>query len=640
MQKLIRGWGWALVITGVVMMTLPAMAAEVIEEFVSDSQIQTDGNVVVTETITVISEQRQIKRGIYRQFPTTYRTPDGRRTRVRFDVVDVLRNGRPEAYHLKSEQNGQRVYIGQKDRFIEKGRHVYTLTYVTDRQLGFFKDFDEFYWNATGNDWNFLIKRAVATVSLPLSAEFLSTEAYTGRRGQQGTDYRITLDENGRTQFVTTRTLQPLEGMTIVVTWPKGLVVEPSKSDRAGYMLRDYPGIWMGLVGLLGLFAYYYWAWVRVGRDPETGVIIPLYEPPAGLSPAAIRFIIKRGFDNDAFAAAVVNLAVKGALTIKDSEKNYVLTKTSGGQPLKAPLSKGEAEIMKSLFSGSKSSIKLERKNHVRIRGAISALKLLLRKEFDQIYFLNNRKYLIPGAILSVITLVLLIVFSQNIAVGAFLGLWLSGWSVGVIVLGVRAWRAWQGARKGSIVAVIGALFATFFFIPFLGAEVVVLGVLAKTVPFGGILMIALLVGLNICFFHLLEAPTVRGRATMDQIEGLKLYMAVAEKDRMNLLNPPEQTPQLFEKLLPYALAMGVEQAWSEQFAGVLERAAQEGGYHPSWYSGHRFSTGNLSGFSASVGSSLRSAVSASSTAPGSSSGSGGGGSSGGGGGGGGGGGW
>ena len=146
---------------------------------------------------------------------------------------------------------------------------------------------------------------------------------------------------------------------------------------------------------------------------------------------------------------------------------------------------------------------------------------------------------------------------------------------------------------------------------------------------------------LNALFYRLLKAPTQSGRKIMDQIEGFKLYLSVAEKERLNLLNPPEKTPELFERYLPYALALDVENAWSEQFAEVLARAGTESQpYSPVWYSGSSWDSFHTSSFADSLGSSFAGAISSSSTAPGSSSGSGGGGSSGGGGGGGGGSGW
>jgi len=155
-----------------------------------------------------------------------------------------------------------------------------------------------------------------------------------------------------------------------------------------------------------------------------------------------------------------------------------------------------------------------------------------------------------------------------------------------------------------------------------------------------------LFIFVNVLFGRLLRAYTRKGRALMDKTEGLRMYMESAEKERLDAMNPPDKTPQLFEKLLPYAIALGVEQAWSEQFADVLAKAQAEG-YQPSWYVGPSFGSIGSSGFTSSIADSTSAfsdsfagAISSSSTPPGSSSGGGGGGSSGGGGGGGGGGGW
>ncbi|MDJ0712457.1 MAG: DUF2207 domain-containing protein [Woeseiaceae bacterium] len=144
-----------------------------------------------------------------------------------------------------------------------------------------------------------------------------------------------------------------------------------------------------------------------------------------------------------------------------------------------------------------------------------------------------------------------------------------------------------------------------------------------------------------VSFAIIMKRPTLRGRKLLDEILGFEDFLEVAEKDELNLRNPPQKTPELFEAFLPYALALGVEQAWSEKFAKVLASIrGQDGGqYAPGWYDGH-WKTSNLSQTTNSLSSGLSSAVASSVSPPGSSSGSGGGGSSGGGGGGGGGGGW
>ena len=149
---------------------------------------------------------------------------------------------------------------------------------------------------------------------------------------------------------------------------------------------------------------------------------------------------------------------------------------------------------------------------------------------------------------------------------------------------------------------------------------------------------------MNLVFHKLLRAPTISGRKLLDQVEGFRMYMKTAEEERLKILNPPEKTPELFEKYLPYALALDCENEWNAKFAAVLAAAAAAGATAgataPAWYSGDNWNSGDMGGFTDSLGSSLASSAASASVAPGSSSGSGGGGSSGGGGGGGGGSGW
>jgi uncharacterized membrane protein len=177
------------------------------------------------------------------------------------------------------------------------------------------------------------------------------------------------------------------------------------------------------------------------------------------------------------------------------------------------------------------------------------------------------------------------------------------------------------------------------------GAIAVAVGtpVLMAAFQSGWILPLALpLLGLPLAIsaFWWIAAPTREGRQVLDRIAGFRQYLSIAEGERLDRMTPPKDTPELFERYLPYAIALGVENRWAERFEGVLAAAAAEGRQQFGWYSGSNSPWSNPTGFVGSVGSSLASAVSSASTAPGSSSGSGGGGSSGGGGGGGGGGGW
>jgi uncharacterized membrane protein YgcG len=612
-----------------------AAQSERILNFKSFITVHPDASMTVTENITVRAAGQEIKRGIIRDFPTTYRDRLGNTVTVGFEVEEVLRDGRAEPYQTESVSNGVKIRIGQKEVFLRSGVYTYTIRYRVDRELGFFKDFDELYWNVTGNGWTFAIDHAEAYIELPAGATILKSAAYTGYQGDQGQDFTVTSGDN-LIVFKTTRGLAAKEGLTVAVSWPKGVVAEPSSQEQLGFFFKDNLATAIGLIWLAVLLAFYLWVWYRVGRDPATGTIIPLFSPPAGFSPAAVRFVSRMGYDDKTFAAAVVNMAVKGGVLIKEDDGDYTLVRKEGAT---GALARDEQLVAGQLFSSSK-SIKLENKNHTRIKAAIDALKKNLQKELEKIYFVTNSGYLAPGIIITLLGLGSVVIMAPEKIPAVFGAVWLTIWTIACYFLAVGVYKKWRTARGGAV-KWLGALGTTLFALPFFAGEIFGAVIFSYFVSVPAILVLTAMGLVNALFYHLLKAPTLSGRKIMDQIEGFKLYLSVAEKERLNLLNPPEKTPALFEKYLPYALALNVENAWSEQFAEVLAQAGTETQpYSPVWYSGSSLGSFHTSSFTDSLGSSFAGAISSSSTAPGSSSGSSGGGSSGGGGGGGGGSGW
>jgi len=616
-------------------------ADERILNYHSDITVFENAGMQVTENITVRAEGNNIKRGIYRDFPTTYKDNYGNRYQVDFGIKQILRDGNPEPYHTEDRSNGVRIYIGDKNTFLRSGKYTYSITYTTSRQLGFFKEHDELYWNVTGNEWAFPIDKASAAVRLPdgIPHSRITAEAYTGAFGSKAQDYETQINDDARVDFETTRTLAPQQGITIVVGWPKGFVHEPTTREKLEYTLRDNRHLFTALTGLLILLAYYAVMWSKVGKDPEKGVIFPHYEPPRGYSPASMRFIENMGYDNTCFAAALINLAVKGYLTItEDDEKKYTLAKTGKTE---VEMSPGESALTKSLFSGSK-SIHLIQSNHVKIGKAIEAHKKSLQNNYEKLYFVSNSAYFILGIAITVIV-IMAAFLSKGTATdpqALFLVVWLTFWTFGVIVLLKQVLSAWQTVTH-SVLYIFPAIFITLFSIPFIGAEIFVTYQLAELASYSMVFIILLAIVINWLFYELLKAPTLAGRDLLDKVEGFRNYIELAEKHELDYRHPKGRCPELFEAYLPYALALGLEQQWAGQFADVLV-AAQTGdtAYSPSWYHGSRWNNANVGNFTSSLGSSFTNAISSSSTAPGSSSGGGGGGSSGGGGGGGGGGGW
>ncbi len=637
----------SLIILTLAVLLLPAkpaaadQGAERILLFSSLIRIDPDSSVTVTETIRVNCRHEEIKRGIIREFPTTYKNRFHEKVKVRFDVEQVLRDGRPEPYGLEHASNGILVRIGQGDVHLDPGEYTYTLTYVTDRQLGYFDGFDELFWNVTGTGWNLPIDRTEAEIVLPPGARVLEYAGYTGPDGAEGTDYEAERRGEGRIVFTATRPLRPFEGLTVAVSWPKGLVRQPTAAESAGHLVVDNGAAIAGGAWFVFLLLYYFAAWLAVGRDPARGTVIPLFEPPDNLSPAAMRFVNQMGFDHKTFAAAVVSLAVKGKLTIKETDKVFTLRKTADHGS--DGLSRGEKKVMEKLLAG-RAALALQNTNHKMIKGAMDALKKSLQDECEKVYFITNRAFFFPGLAFTLLALLTIVLIPPIQPQAPFLAVWLSIWTFGCLFMFLRIWRAVRDAfarREGRVGALARALFGGVFFLPFLAGEVAGLVLFASAVsPLATAAAGAILL-LGVVFYQLLKAPTPLGRKLMDRIEGFRLYLSVAEKERLEFLHPPNRTPELFEQFLPHAMALDVENRWSKQFEKILAVGPEESStWSPAWYSGKSWSGLNASSFASGLGSSFSGAIASSSTAPGSSSGSGGGGSSGGGGGGGGGGGW
>ena len=616
-----------------------ASAEERILDYRSDIAVQPDSSLLVTETITVRAEGDRIKRGIYRDFPTRYKGRRGSRVRVGFELLGVTRNGATEPATTEPVANGVRIRIGSEDVYLNHGEHRYAVRYRTTRQLGRFDDYDELYWNVTGNGWVFPIDRVEARVTLPSPAAFGQHAVYTGPQGATGKQARVVSKRPGEILFRTTAPLGPYEGLTVAVAWRKGVVAGPSESDRRNWWLADNGPPLAGALALLAILGFYFHAWKRAGRDPRPGTVVPLFSPPDDLSPAAMRYIWKMGTDNRAFAAALVDLGVKGHVRLVEedggwfsSDKTRIFRRIETGEPLPAA---EQAMLRELAMSGE--SVVMEQKNHAKFRAARGALDEDFKKRFEGKLFHRNWGWAGAG----------LLVFAA--------GLWLAAAAIGAATGAVELTTILVGLGGLTVAAMLSALINDAAAV---GKCLLILGAFV----FGGL---ALATGMPVFFaavqsgwwlplalpalampvvvsaFWWMSAPTLEGRGVLDRIAGFRQYLSIAERERLDRMTAPEDTPEIFERYLPYAIALGVENRWADRFRDVLAAASVQGqaqGF--GWYSGGGNPWDDTGSFVDDVGSSLAGTISSASTAPGSSSGSGGGGSSGGGGGGGGGGGW
>ena len=132
-----------------------------------EAEIGTDASLTVTERIAVVAEGKDIRRGIIRSIPTDFTDSEGKVRRAPLDLVSALLDGKPTQAQVSRAGERLEFRLGDPDVLLSFGEHVFTITYVTAGQLGFFDQHDELYWNATGNDWPFVIEKASFRAKLP-----------------------------------------------------------------------------------------------------------------------------------------------------------------------------------------------------------------------------------------------------------------------------------------------------------------------------------------------------------------------------------------------------------------------------------------------------------------------------------------
>jgi len=557
---------------------LPVLGAEQILDYRIAIDIQSDGSLDVTEDIVVRAEGQQIRRGIFRDFPTRYRDRRGNNVVVGFEVLSVERDGSPEPWFTEKVSNGVRVNTGG-DEFLPvlPGEYRFRLRYRTTRQLGFFPDNDELYWNAIGTGWLFPILAGEVVARLPTAVpmESIGVEAYTGPQGAQGQAYRATVTAPGEARWQLSAPLAPSEGLTIVMTFPKGVVVQPGATQRLMWLLVDNRSLLAALAGLLVMLGYMTRRWLQVGRDPRPGVIIARYEPPAERSPAELRYLQKGTYDMRCFTADLLTSAVDGQVIVECEARRLRKDRWQLQRTHAEPLSSFATAktLLSSLLPTPGETLVLENTQASRVQKASKAHFKALDARLHGSHFQRNGRSTAMAALL--------------VAMTAAVAIW-----------------GFDGGGRPLTLVVLGVMVASIFL-----------------------------------FSKLIAAPTAEGRKLLDQAEGLKRYLSVAERDELAAMGGPGQPPVLdaerYQSLLPYAVALEVEEAWTGKFtAAVGAAAAAAAAAGISWYRGGRVS--DMGSFAKSLGDGLNSSIASASTPPGSSSGSGGGGSSGGGGGGGG----
>lgn len=563
---------------------------ERVYSFHSDIDIEVNGTISVREEIKIYAAGNVYKRGLMRALPLSRRDVKGQNVRVSYNVKKVLQDGKKVNFFTESEYGDLVVYAGDKDRYLDPGFYTYEIFYTSQRQLGFFGEYDELYWNVNGAS-DEVTDRVSCTIRMPGEADIINYNCFTGSYGSTETNCSAQ-QVDSKTFSAEAVNIRPDEMLTVAVSFTPGVVQQKGTASYQMSYFEKYGLIYITLGFILFLGAYFVVTWRRYGVDPPKPTVIPLFSPPKGLSSAASGMVHKEVYMDDLITASIVSLAVKGFIQIRevDVKKMFGLSKTKHYELIKLKDSESylpgeEADVMRELFR-SGDSITITGSHDSDIENMMNSFRTSLKRKYNPILRegLNLKLHVIPWLLVPVYLFCLYkfsVFESMDVITDYITGLLVAimpAIVVSVLIgkINKRLKRDLLNVATGFIVLVASGV--VFYKYPLADLSPNAVAVLVG-VP---VLVIGYLI-----YARLIVRPGERKLELQAEIEGLKMYMDVAEEKQMQYFNPPEITPEVFEELLPYAIALKMDKIWGEKFQKkFLSSMAQQVAYQPSWYVG------------------------------------------------------
>ena len=587
-----------------------------VERFDALYEVEPDGTFMVTETLDVRFEGSW--NGFERDIFYDHTTAEGRRARVRISMESITdADGNP----LEVEEEG--ISRGHRYRIWVPGAQDATrrvvLRYQVRGGLRFFAEdaeegyHDELYWNVTGQGWEMPIEAVRARVVLPPEAAGLQVWGYTGREGatEEAVDTRVAGNE---VEVETTRVLREREGLTISATWEPGVIDRPGAASRLMGRIRDLWPAGLPALALLGMFV----TWKRKGKDPERRAVVVQYEPPEDLSPAEVGTLVDHKAELHDITATLVDLAVRGFISIEEEEKKRFLGLGSSSEftfHREKPASEWtglrphERKYLEGLFPAKGLSPSLGdglKKVFAVISGKQDPEEAFSddtspdpdtqRPRSVKLSDLENKFYKHMEKIRKAI-------YDRLKANGYY------------EQRPTEAKGKWAGI--GMMVTFAGV------FLGFMAVDPPGLFMMVAPAPIPLGVGLALSGIIILIFSAFMGVRTEAGVRALEASLGFKEFLERVESDRYKRMIT---SPKLFEEYLPYAMAFQVEDRWSSAFDDLYKEP-------PDWYRGSAVRSGAFSAtaFSKQMRTLSTSASQTMSSSPGGSSGSGGGGSAGGG---------
>jgi predicted membrane protein DUF2207 len=549
-----------------------------IASFASDVTLRKDSTLDVREEFVVHSEGDYFHYGMVRDLPIDSEArwdrqlsgPYAKDTGIRVKILEISEDGTPVDYEQGSDAAYQQLRIAPWQP-LALGDHRFVVHYEADGVTQFLAERDQLYWNAVGHYWRLPVDDAVVRLHLPpeVPAGIVTAQAYAGGRGANlqsggrfgGKQVQHTAIADGF-EFRMTN-LGTAQSISVSLDWPKGFLMPPALGPLA------HDG-WLLIAPAL-LLLYYLIVWLALGRQPQRGTIAIQYQPPQGLSPAAMRFIRTTGCDGRTLAATIAQLAARGCINVEPQNGKYKVTRLSvDPKSLQPPLAAEEMTVLQELFDDGPAVV-LDPRNGNPLNRYLMQINIELQKGLSNLYFTRNARWLALGTLASLLTAIGMALTAHGRNTDLMPLLFLTWWFffcfflLGLIAVMTllpalgRMMRGLGGAKEVLIgTAVIGA---------FGVGGVAVLWQMKSAASPAYAVSLAALVAINIAAFPALKRLTPLGRQTLEQIEGFRMFLEKVEQDRLQRLSGADGQAGAAFEFMPYAIALEVREAWGDHLA-------------------------------------------------------------------------
>ena len=536
---------FAFICTWLVFWACPVFANEVIHSFDSLIQVQTDGSMIVTETITVHHEGIKIRRGIYRDLPT--------KKGERYELIGVRRNGYREPSFVEKRSGYYRINTGD-DRYLHHpDTSVFEIQYRVWNLPKSYNGYDEVYWNVTGNEWAFPIESVSAQLELPVGAEIIQQASYIGYTGS-----RESATYEGRGLYLG-RALSPGEQLTIAVGFTPGIVSTKPFVSIGDVLQNVIPGI-LYIIYLVFLI----WAWNKNGRDPAPRAIMPQYTPPKDLTAAQAVCLYHKSGTKNLFSISLIQMVTNGFLKMSvKKEKKFIFNKTvytlekTGQEP---------SNVEEECFSSTK-KINLDGEYHPSIARLAQRVERKVEKSMKEFYATNRAWVLLP-TFLCFYLIFLVWSIGESIEGGWLLMLFCS-----IILTGLCSFICRTMIRQILYILLYTAIAFVLYQSSDLQEEQC------------RVVLALCIIATGCLFSYLMYQPTENGQRKTEYLEGLKLFLTTLKKTD----HSEDLTKKCMEKLFPYAMVLELETAWEKKFEKLFGKVAYQDfvNHHP--YTSHSF---------------------------------------------------